>query len=51
VVGPAADLWGIAPVFLAGAVVVFGVWLAGRKARMQAGERHRVVTQKPQPLG
>src|SRR6185503_900897 len=51
VVGPAADLWGIAPVFLAAAVVVFGVWLAGRKARMQAGERHRVVTQKPEPLG
>ena len=51
VVGPAADLWGIAPVFLAGAVVVFGVWLAGRKARMQAGERHRVVTQEPEPLG
>lgn len=51
VVGPAADLWGIAPVFLAGAVMVFGVWLAGRKERMHAGERHRLITQNPEPLG
>jgi MFS family permease len=51
IVGPIADLWGIAPVFLMGAVVVFGVWLAGRKARFQAGERHRLVNQKTEPLG
>ena len=51
IVGPMADLWGIAPVFLTGAVVVFGVWLAGRKARLHASERHQRISQEPTPLG
>lgn len=34
IVGPIADVWGIAPVFVLGAVLVFGVWLAGRSARL-----------------
>lgn len=50
IVGPMADLWGIAPVFLLGAAIVFVVWLLGRKERAYAGERHRNVTQGPAPL-
>ena len=37
VVGPIADVWGVAPVFVLAAVIVFGVWLAGRNERMRAG--------------
>ena len=33
VVGPVADLWGVAPVFVGGAVLVLAVWLGGRSAR------------------
>ncbi len=33
VVGPVADLWGIAPVFLGSAVLVIGVWMGGRRVR------------------
>jgi MFS family permease len=48
IVGPIADLFGIAPVFLLAAAVVFGVWLAGRSVRMRAGERHKAVSQEPE---
>ncbi|MDQ2952353.1 MAG: MFS transporter [Chloroflexota bacterium] len=51
IVGPMADLWGIAPVFLLGAAIVFVVWLLGRKERAFAGERHRNVNQGQAPLG
>ena len=51
IVGPMADLWGIAPVFLLGAAIVFGVWVLGRKERAYAGERHRNINQGPAPLG
>lgn len=37
IVGPIADVWGIAPVFVLGAVIVFGVWLGGRRERLRAG--------------
>lgn len=33
VVGPVADLWGVAPVFLGAAVLVAAVWYAGRGVR------------------
>lgn len=33
VVGPIADIWGIAPVFLGAALLVTGVWLGGRSIR------------------
>jgi len=33
VVGPIADVWGVAPVFVIAAVVVFGLWLGGRGVR------------------
>jgi MFS family permease len=36
-VGPIADVWGVAPVFVLGAVVVFAVWLIGRKVRLNSG--------------
>ena len=36
IVGPIADVWGIAPVFVLSAVTVFGVWLAGRSARLRS---------------
>jgi len=39
-------VWGIAPVFLLAALIVFAVWLAGRSERLRAGQRHAaVVTQ------
>jgi MFS family permease len=37
IVGPIADVWGIAPVFVLAAAVVFLVWLAGRSERLRAG--------------
>lgn len=33
VVGPVADIWGVAPVFLGAAILVVGVWLGGRGVR------------------
>lgn len=50
VVGPIADEWGIAPVFVLGALAVFGVWLGGRSVRLQAGNTHANVTQDTEPL-
>jgi MFS family permease len=35
-VGPMADVWGVAPVFVLGAVVVFGVWFGGRTVRLKS---------------
>jgi MFS family permease len=50
IVGPLADVWGIAPVFVLGALVVFGLWFAGRSARLRAGLVHAAtVTQVTQP--
>jgi MFS family permease len=38
-VGPIADVWGVAPVFVLAALVVFGVWLGGRKERLNSSLR------------
>ena len=35
-VGPMADLWGVAPVFVLAALVVFGVWFGGRAVRLKS---------------
>jgi MFS family permease len=35
-VGPIADVWGVAPVFVLAALVVFGVWVLGRKERLNS---------------
>jgi MFS family permease len=35
-VGPMADLWGVAPVFVLAAIVVFGVWFGGRGVRLKS---------------
>jgi MFS family permease len=35
-VGPIADLWGVAPVFVLAACVVFGVWFGGRGVRLKS---------------
>src|SRR5438874_8647284 len=35
-VGPVADVWGVAPVFVAAALVVGGVWIAGKSTRERA---------------
>jgi len=51
VVGPIADVWGVAPVFTLGAVVVFGVWLAGRGTRLRSGRRSANVTPETERLG
>src|SRR5258706_12511315 len=48
--GPLADVWGIAPVFLLGALVVFGLWFAGRAQRERAGHASvPTLTQVTQP--
>jgi MFS family permease len=51
IVGPIADLWGIAPVFVLAAVIVFGVWLWGRKERLRFDIRQRNVTEERGQLG
>ena len=51
IVGPIADLWGIAPVFVMAALVVFGFWLAGRKERLKSVERQQDVTMEREQLG
>src|SRR5438034_741926 len=35
-VGPLADVWGVAPVFVLAAAVVFGVWFGGRRVRLKS---------------
>ncbi len=35
-VGPIADVWGVAPVFVLAALVVFGVWFGGRAVRLKS---------------
>jgi len=35
-VGPIADVWGVAPVFVLGALVVFAVWFGGRAVRLKS---------------
>ncbi len=35
-VGPVADVWGVAPVFVLAALVVFAVWLGGRAVRLKS---------------
>jgi len=35
-VGPLADVWGVAPVFVLAALVVFGVWFGGRAVRLKS---------------
>lgn len=37
IVGPIADVWGVAPVFVLAAAIVLGMWLAGRAERLRAG--------------
>ena len=44
IVGPIADVWGIAPVFVLGALLVFGVWLAGRSERLRSGISRAAAT-------
>jgi MFS family permease len=44
IVGPIADVWGIAPVFVLAAATVFLVWLAGRSERLRAGLRSAAAT-------
>jgi MFS family permease len=51
IVGPIADLWGIAPVFVLAAVIVFAVWLWGRKERLRFDVRQRNVTKERGQLG
>ena len=33
IVGPIADVWGVAPVFVGSAIIVAGAWFGGRKTR------------------
>ena len=40
-VGPVADAWGVAPVFLGGTVIVWGAWLGGGRTRRAAAAAPR----------
>ncbi|HZP96054.1 MAG TPA: MFS transporter [Candidatus Limnocylindria bacterium] len=55
IVGPIADVWGVAPVFVLAAAIVFGLWLAGRAERLRAGRGTSPnvtdVTQRREPTG
>ena len=42
-VGPIADVWGVAPVFVVAAVIVGGVWVGGRSTR--EGRPTKLVTE------
>ncbi|TME97840.1 MAG: MFS transporter [Chloroflexi bacterium] len=42
-VGPIADVWGVAPVFVVAAVIVGGVWVGGRSTR--GGRPIKLVTE------
>lgn len=42
-VGPIADLWGVAPVFVGFAAIVGGVWIAGKSIRERAGGPAKLV--------
>src|SRR2546428_4529995 len=44
-VGPVADVWGVAPVFVAAAVVVGGLWIFGRSTRQRPRVAGRPVHQ------
>ena len=46
-VGPMADVWGVAPVFVLAAVAVFGVWLGGRRVRMRSGGPSTPASEHP----
>jgi MFS family permease len=45
VVGPVADVWGVAPVFVAAAVVVGGVWIGGRSTRERRRPTARLASE------
>ena len=44
IVGPIADIWGIAPVFILAALIVLGVWLLGRATRLRSTTRQQNAT-------
>ncbi len=44
-VGPVADVWGVAPVFVAAAVVVGGVWIAGKSTRERATGAAKITSE------
>src|SRR6184192_2125461 len=45
IVGPVADVWGVAPVFVAAAIVVGGVWIRSRNARERGIRPSTLVTE------
>ena len=44
-VGPVADVWGVAPVFVAAALVVGGVWIAGKSTRERATGAAKITSE------
>jgi len=40
IVGPVADIWGVAPVFVGSAVLVMVVWIGGRDVRKRSTAEH-----------
>src|SRR6266513_5466078 len=44
-VGPVADVWGVAPVFVAAALVVGGVWVAGKSTRERATGAAKITSE------
>src|SRR6266511_4032672 len=47
VVGPVADVWGVAPVFAGAAVLVIAAWLGGRRVRAGAPANANVTGDTP----
>ena len=47
VVGPVADVWGVAPVFAGAAVLVIAAWLGGRRVRAGAPANGNVTGDTP----
>ncbi len=45
VVGPIADLWGVAPVFVGFAAIVAIAWIAGKSTREMRREKAKLVTE------
>ena len=45
VVGPIADLWGVAPVFVGFAVIVAIVWIGGKSTREMRRGKAKLVTE------
>jgi hypothetical protein len=45
VVGPIADLWGVAPVFVGFAIIVAIAWIAGKSTREMRRQKAKLASE------